>query len=141
MISDTLIKIAKVAHDYVELLTWPIVALVAIVLYRNIIRALLPGAKVKIMISGVTLETTLPIIEHSITESLRGEELTEEQWSWLKNLHTQGQIKFSEAGLATLRPLRNAGLIRAHPKGFLQNAEAVKISTLGRLLVEASEHK
>jgi hypothetical protein len=27
MISDTLIRIAKVVHDYVELLTWPIVAL------------------------------------------------------------------------------------------------------------------
>jgi hypothetical protein len=58
-----------------------IVALAAIILYRNIIRSLLPGAKVKLTISGVTVETTLPIIEHSITESLRGEELTAEQWS------------------------------------------------------------
>jgi hypothetical protein len=36
--------------------TWPIVALAAIVLYRNIIRSFLPGAKVKLTISGVTVE-------------------------------------------------------------------------------------
>jgi hypothetical protein len=46
MILDTASKIANLLHIYVELLTWPIVALIAIILYRNIIRSLLPGAKV-----------------------------------------------------------------------------------------------
>jgi hypothetical protein len=141
MISDTLIRIAKVVHDYVELLTWPIVALAAIILYRNIIRSLLPGAKVKLTISGVTVETTLPIIEHSITESLRGEELTDEQWSWLQKLHAHGQTEFSPDDLTVLRPLRDSGLLRAYSKGFLQNAGAVNITALGRLLFEASGRK
>jgi len=138
LISDILIKTAKIAHDYVELLTWPVVALVAIVLYRDIIRSLLPGSKIKLTISGVTFETTLPIIRQSIIESLGDVEITEEQWSWLVKLHTQGQSEIREADKDVLRPLRNAGLIRTHPKGYLQNAKAVKISRLGKLLVEAS---
>ena len=138
MISDTFIRIAKVAHDYVELLTWPIVVLVAIILYRGVIRSLLPGAKVKLTISGVTFESTLPVIEHSILDSLGDVELTEEQWTWLVKLRSQGQIKISEADLEILRPLRDAGLLRARPKGYLRDAEAVKITTLGKLLVEAS---
>ena len=60
MISDTLIKIAKVLYDYVDLLTWPIVALIAIFRYRDIIRSLLPGAKVKLTISGIILEHPRP---------------------------------------------------------------------------------
>jgi len=97
MISDIPIKIAKVARDYVDLLTWPVVVLVALVLYRDIIRSLLPGSKIKITISGVTFETTLPVIKQSIIESLGDVELTENQWSWLVKLHTQGQIGIREA--------------------------------------------
>ncbi|MGA8864731.1 MAG: hypothetical protein WB444_13080 [Gallionella sp.] len=141
MISDTLIKIAKVLHDYAELLTWPLVALVAILAYRDIIRSLLPGAKVKLTISGITLETTLPVIESSITESLHGEELKEEQWAWLRKLRNQGRTAFCQGDLQWLRPLRDSALIRAYPRGFLQSATAVEITTLGKLLVDASSRK
>ncbi len=141
MILDTAGKIANVLHDYVELVTWPLVVLIAIILYRNVIRSLLPGAKVKLTISGVTFETTLPVIESSIIESLGDVEITDAQWAWLVRLRDQPKIEIKEDDLAVLRPLRDAGLIRAHPKGYLQNAKAVKISRLGKLLIEASGRK
>lgn len=130
--------IANVLHSYAELLTWPVVVLVGVILYRRAFLSLLPGAKVRLTISGVSFETTLPVIEHSITESLRGEELSDEQWSWLQKLYAEGRTPFSESDLTLLRPLRNAGLIRAFPKGFLQTATAVQLTSLGKLLVEAS---
>jgi hypothetical protein len=40
-----------------------------------------------------------------------------------------------------LRPLRDAGLLRTSEKGFLQNAKAVEITSLGKLLTDASERK
>lgn len=133
--------IARVLHGYVDLLTWPLVALIAIIIYRGVIRSILPGATVKLRISNVTIETTLPVIEHSITESLQGKELNAEQWEWLDRLRTQEKVPISDADRALLRPLRDSGLIRACPKGYLQNAKAVEITTLGRLLVEASRRK
>jgi hypothetical protein len=63
-------EFAQVCRYYVDLLTWPWVALVAIIMYRSILRSLLPGAKVKFTISGVTFETTLPVVEASISQSL-----------------------------------------------------------------------
>ena len=138
MILDAAIKIANVLHSYIELLTWPIVAFVALFLYRDIIRSLLPGSKIKMTVSGVTFETTLPVIKQSIIESLGDVELTEEQWSWLVKLRSQEQVEICDADKEALRPLRNAGLIRTHPKGYLSKAKAVKISRLGKLLVEAS---
>jgi hypothetical protein len=141
MILDATGKIANVLHNYVELVTWPVVALIAIIIYRNVIRSLLPGAKVKLTISGVTFETALPVIESSIVESLGDVEITDAQWAWLVKLRNQSKIEIKEDELDVLRPLRNAGLIRAHPKGYLQNAKAVKISRLGKLLVEASGRK
>ena len=87
------------------------------------------------------LETTLPVIERSITESLQGEELKDEQWAWLIKLRNQGRTAFHPSDLQLLRPLRDSALIRAYPKGFLQNATAVEITTLGRLLVEASRRE
>jgi hypothetical protein len=141
MTLDAAGKIANVLHNYVELVTWPIVVLIAVILYRNVIRSLLPGAKVKLTISGVTFETTLPVIESSIVESLGDVEITDVQWAWLVRLRDQPKIEITEDDLDDLRPLRNAGLIRAHPKGYLQKAKAVKISRLGKLLVEASGRK
>lgn len=141
MILDTADKIANVLHNYVELVTWPVVALLALVIYRNVIRSLLPGAKVKLTISGITFDTTLPVLEGSIVESLGDVDITDAQWAWLVKLRDQSKIEIKEGELEVLRPLRNAGLIRAHPKGYLQNAKAVKISRLGKLLVEASGRK
>ncbi len=131
------VELAEICRDYVDLLTCPFVALVAIIMYRGIIRSLLPGAKVQLRIAGVTVETTLPKVEASISESLQGEKLSEAQWDWLKRLHAEGRIEISEQDRRLLRPLRDSGLVRAFPRGFLQNATAVEITTLGRLLVES----
>jgi len=65
-----------------------------------------------------------------------GEQLTAEQWQWLRKLRDQGRTAFSPNDLQWLRPLRDSALIRAYPKGFLGSATAVEITTLGRLLVD-----
>lgn len=108
-------------------------------MFRKSIRALLLEGKVKLTIAGVTLETTLPVIEASISESLQEEKLSKDQWDWLNRLQVEGRIQISEPDIALLRPLRDSGLVRAFPKGFLQKATAVEITTLGRLLVDASK--
>jgi hypothetical protein len=133
---------AGVLRSYVNLLTWPAVVLIAAFIYRDVIRSLLPGAKVKLTISGVEFETTLPIIEQSIRETLYGEDFQNEQWDWLAKLHDHGPTKKSQQDNRFLRPLRNAGLIRTYPsKSALYTAPEVEITTLGRLLVDARRRK
>jgi len=132
-------QIAQIIHAYIEVLAWPTVAVLAMLLYRGIIRSLLPGAKVKLTISGVTVETTIPVIERSVTESLGGEKLTHEQWTWLRKLRNPGPQSISDADKLVLRPLRDAGLLRTSERGFLQDPRAVELTSLGKLMVDASE--
>jgi hypothetical protein len=128
---------AQIIHAYIEVLAWPTVAVLAMFLYRGIIRSLLPGAKVKLTISGVTIETTIPMIEEFVTENLGGQHLTREQWAWLKRLRNLGSQSICDTDKLVLRPLRNAGLLRTSENGFLQDATAVEITRLGRLIVDA----
>jgi len=134
------VEVARLILSYLQVVVWPSVAVLAIVRYRDVIRSLVPGAKVKLTIFGVAIETSIPVIEQSVTESLQGRKLTETQWSWLKKLRNDGRTEFARAQLDMLRPLRNAGLIRGYPEEFLEQATAVEITTLGKLLVDASEH-
>lgn len=86
-----------------------------------------------------TWNVRLQRLEQSVQESLRGRQLTEEQWSWLRNLRDPGRSIYDPAKHETLRPLRNAGLIREHPEGTLTNAKELEITHLGRLLVNARD--
>jgi hypothetical protein len=129
---------AQVVRIYAEVLAWPLVTVLGIVMYRDVLRSMLPGAKVKLTISGVTFETSIPEIELSVAESLRGRKLTSEQWSFLRKVWGAGRTAFVQGQLDMLRPLRDSGLIRGQPEGFLQNANEVEITPLGRLLIEAS---
>jgi hypothetical protein len=132
--------IAKLIEEYLRILVWPLIALTALLLYRKILASLVPGAKVKLTFSGFAIETTLPVIERSVTESLGGHSLTPEQLLLLRRLKS-GSVELDTAGdmLKLARPLRNAGLIRHHPEeGFLQVAKIIELTTLGRLLVEAA---
>jgi hypothetical protein len=136
------VTIVQTLINALNVLAWPIVALLIGYWYRDVFRSLFPGAKVKLTISGVAIETSIPVIEQSVTESLRGRKLTPEQWSLLKKLHDDGRTELQklQTEVSTLRPLRDSGLVRGHPEGFLANATEIEITTLGRLLVEASEH-
>jgi hypothetical protein len=93
---------------------------------------------VKFTISGVTIETTLPILEKSVNEGPRGRQLTSAQWEWQKRLQVEGRISYDHRYYMELRSLRNSGLIREHPEGWLSNCEEIEITTLGTLLLEAA---
>ncbi len=82
-------------------------------------------------------------------------------WEWLRLLRNGRRIPYDRTKYEQLRPLRNAGLIREYPEGclnapdkaprhfiskflsiiskFLSGAEEIEITTLGKLLLEASE--
>jgi hypothetical protein len=137
-------EIANVVLGYVEALAWPAVVLIAIVLYRDTFRHLMPGSTVKLTISGFGIETSLPVLEQSVTESLGGRRFTVEQLALLRKLKDQGRMALDRSSIDFARPLRNAGLMRFYPDGpgqYLQNADEIEITTLGRILIEAVEKK
>jgi hypothetical protein len=134
--------VAKIVHVYAEVMAWPLVALIAIVSYREVIRSLFPGAKVILRIFGSSIEISVPEIERSVTESLGEDELTDDQKKFLKQLY-KDRMRFDDRGLdlkqiSIARPLRNAGIIKHYPHDkFLAEAKEIELTTLGRLLVEA----
>ena len=127
--------------NYIQVLVWPVVATLLGWMYRDVVRALLPEAKVTFTFAGLRIETTLPEVERSLTESLHDEKLTTMQWDWLKDLQLSCRKEISHDDVSALRPLRDAGLIRAFPKGFLEHASAVEITRLGRILIEAKRQR
>jgi hypothetical protein len=132
-------KIANLILEYLEVLVWPIVSVVLVLTFRKPIESLIPRSKIKFSISNVTIETSLENLENSVKESLRGRSLTNDQWEWLRKLRDKGRIPFNGNYYEQLRPLRNAGLIREYPEGWLSNSEEIEITTLGNLLLEAFE--
>jgi hypothetical protein len=121
-----------------QALSWPVVAVFGLVFYRKAITALLSQSKVRFTISGISFETTLAELERSVVESLRGDDLTRDQWSRLQYIRAEGRVPFNRASdYDPLVTLRNAGLIREHPKGQLTHAKEVSITTLGRLLSDS----
>lgn len=133
--------IAHTVLEYLKALVWPIVVLFLAIRFRKVIYGFVPGAKIKFSISGVTIETTLADLERSVSESLRGKALSVDQWAWLRKLRNSGRTKYDHVDYEQLRPLRNSGMIREHPEGWLSNAEEIEITHLGRLLLEAYERR
>ena len=125
-----------------EILIWPVVALVALLVVRPHISHLLSGAKVKFSVAGQGIETTLPEIK-KIFEEQSGDPLTSEQFNYLAALQKSGAKSYPNGVKDSnerefLRPLRNIGLILAIPRDeFLQDATGVELSALGRLYLQA----
>jgi hypothetical protein len=128
--------------NYIQVLAWPIVALLAMFLYRKLINSLIPRSKFTLKISGLSIEVSPPVIEQSVAESLGGRNLTSEELRLLSTLRNDGRKKFdrTEASLRIARQLRNAGLIRSYPTGeYLQNAAQIEVTTLGKLIADAAD--
>src|SRR5262245_25577122 len=116
----------------VGLVIWPAAAITIALKYRKILAALAPGAEITPTIAEVTIKTTLREVERFVSDSLRGKPLSRAQWNWLRQLR-DGRMPFEKTELGHLRPLRDAGLIRGHPEGFLQDAAEVELTQLGTL--------
>jgi hypothetical protein len=136
---------AKIIQSFIAVSAWPFVALVTLAVIawnRKGILSLLPRTKVTLKIFNLTIETSIPVIEQSVGQSLGGRKLTAEQLSLLRKLRDEGRMKFDSAQAEAARPLRNCGLIKHYPEGGqLANATEIEITILGSLLVEAAgEH-
>lgn len=132
---------AQIVLGYVNVLAWPTAAVIILLRYREIIQTLLPSTKVRMTLGGVTIETTLEALQKSIEESLWDEQITREQWSWLERLSNGPQAYDHKHDYDVLMPIRNAGLIRAQPRGFLTTAKSVEITSLGLLLLKSRQEQ
>lgn len=128
-----------------EVLVWPVVAVAGIFVLRPHLSALLSRSKVTLAMFGQSIETTLPELENVVEEQAGGV-LLPAHIEYLESLHTQGMKAYpngvpnDEQGF--LRPVRNSGLILAIPKdAYLANAQAIKLSALGRLYLRARMKK
>lgn len=129
---------------FLDIVAWPAVAFVALVVVHRHFRELFGGARVTVNIAGQEIETTLPEVERILAEHDCGG-LTREEHEFLRELYHSGKVDCpggitDESRRHFYRKLRNAGLIRTEPmERYLQNIEAVAISGLGKLYVRASE--
>jgi hypothetical protein len=140
--------VSEILRGYSNVLTWPLVTLTIAIVYRSTVYRLLSQGTVKLTIAEITLQLTIPEIQASIIESLPGHQITNAQWDWLTRMRDdelgrvelEGQAKREQARL--LRPLRNAALIRQLPEtSFLEFADAVQITGLGRIFVDTKRRK
>jgi DNA-binding transcriptional ArsR family regulator len=126
-------------HGVAEIITalaWPLAAIIIAASYRGTAKALVAAAKLKLTISGVTVELTPRDIEATLRDALHGRHLTEEDWGRLARLRKLGRSALDHSIETKYRPLRDAGLIRVHPEGFLAQATDVELTHLGTLLVD-----
>ena len=127
---------------FLEVLIWPAVAVMAILVVRPHLSRLLSGAKIKIPLGGLSVETTLPELKQ-ILEEQTGEALSSGQVDYLISVQRDGAKRYAQGVESNeerkfLRPLRNAGLVLTVPRNaFLHDAEAIELSALGRLYLRA----
>ena len=72
-----------------EIIVWPMVVLVAVLVVRPHLSTLLSGAKVKLSIAGQAIETTLPQLKQ-IVEEQTSEALSDEHVKFLSGLYRAG---------------------------------------------------
>jgi hypothetical protein len=135
------VTIMQFIVDLIKAAAWPAVAVFALIRYREVLIKLARQTKIKFSFANVDMEVTLAELETSVEESLRGHPLVAEQWDWLRRLRDQGPTMYEPVYYLDLRPLRNSGLIREYPEGWLSNANWIEITTLGRLLLRAKEEQ
>jgi hypothetical protein len=128
----------------IEIVSWPTVALVTVLVIRPHLSVLFSGAKVKLSIGGQSIETTLPELKQ-ILEEQAGAALTVKHIEFLVLLQRDGSKQYpSGVGESEyrkfLRPLRNSGLILTVPRdSFLSKAQAIELSGLGRLFLRVRQ--
>ena len=130
-------ELAKLILEYISVIIWPFVTLILAFRFHDVILSLLPKSKIKFTMSGVTVEVSLDELEKTVSESFRGEDLTSEQWDWLHKLQDTKWVQYNHNYYEQLRPLRNSGLIKEYPEGWLSNSESISITALGRLMLSA----
>ena len=101
------------------------------------------GSKIKVVLFGVEVETTLSELQSATTEYL-GRKLTPKQSNLLKSLYQEGERLLGSNQLSSeerqeVRSLRNASLIRTLPEdAHLADAKSLRLTALGDFLMRDS---
>lgn len=131
---------AKLILEFIEAVSWPIITVVIMIIYHKDIRSLLKKrSNITFTIAGVTIETSIETLQQSVEENFRERLITDKQWEWLNRLKKAGRQQYKGEYYGDLRPLRNTGLIREHPEGWLSNAKEIELTQLGNLLLQAHQ--
>ncbi len=101
--------------SYLQVLIWPLVVTLALIMYRSVIETLASPSEVTFTFFGVSIKIPLKTLVRSLEDNML-DTITDEQWGWLKRLHGGRADYDSKTDYQTLLPLRNAGLIRAYPE-------------------------
>ena len=134
-------EIGKLVLGYIQVLVWPCVVIIFFIRYHRIIESAIPKTKVKLTIAGITIEPSLQQLVDAVETPFPGNKLSKKQIEWLKRLNKNGRQKFVyDKDYENLRPMRDAGLIRANPPGYLTHATDVEITGIGELLLQAEAH-
>ena len=133
-------QIACIFVRYIEALIWPLLVAVGLFSFREPLCERIKKSNVKFTIYGVTIETSAQKLTESLSETFK-EELTEKQWGLLEKIHNKGGVSVKKEGLNLsnggeyfewVRPIRNAGLIKTLPEGYvIELSERLVLTKLG----------
>ncbi len=126
--------------EFADVISWPIAAIVIVVVLRPFLKGFLSESKVKVSIFGVSIETILPELQYAMTESIGGT-LQPEQHQYLEELFNKDEILYPNGVHSPeshiVRPLRNTGLVRTIPTDkSLGSAKAIRLTALGSFLLK-----
>jgi hypothetical protein len=121
---------------------WPVLAGSALYYYRDAIGDAIRSQGIQLSIFGVLLKIAPSELKESLELNLLDKEFTKEQQELLRRLRKSDLIDKRPSDVKALRPLRDAGLVRqVPPDKFLQDAPQVRITPLGRRLIDEYERK
>ena len=134
--------------EYVKTLVWPVIVIVVLVVYRDLIAGLIRQSKVKLSLFGVEFEVQISKLEQVLTAPVVGGKLTDQQWALLDKIAAKDRISVADEGykmyrqggdLSWIRQIRNAGLIITYPDDeIIELAEQIGLTPLGKLLMDNS---
>ena len=123
-----------------QIIIWPVVALIGLVVLKSYIPNLLSRSKVTLPLFGQSVETNLSELERAIEEQA-GESLTVEELKYLHELDEHGSKTYADGTTSedrkVVRPLRDSGQVRTVPRSAsLQSAQSVELTSLGHLYMK-----
>lgn len=133
----------------IKVLIWPIVAVLALLIFKRPISNALQAGVIKFNIFGFEIETTSEKVADVLNKNFDYFKLNPKQWSLLKKLSKadrRGMEKTDaeEEGFnykEDFRSLRNAGLISGEGDKTLSKSEKLYITPLGEFLLQNGRYR
>jgi hypothetical protein len=132
--------VARLFLEFAQVIIWPLTIGILLIVYRDVIKELIPKSKVRVSLFGLQVETTLPELE-TITLAALGGHLEDRQLELLTRISFAGLLSIAPSRDERLwvRPLVNAGLIMTSPAGaHLKDASGLALTPLGNLVMKSA---